>query len=38
MVVFKQAKAEAENYSEQVKRLREYGVLYAHNGEDVTVI
>ena len=38
LVVVKQAKAEAEKYSEQVKRLREYGALYVHNGEDVTVI
>lgn len=38
MVVVKQAKAEAENYAERVKRLREYGVIYLHNGEEVTVI
>lgn len=38
MVVFKQTKAEAENIAEQVKRLREYGVICSHNGEEVTVI
>lgn len=36
MVVFKQTKAEAEDYAERIKRLREYGVIYLHNGEEVT--
>lgn len=38
MVVIKQAKAEAEDYAERVERLRAYGLIPLHNGEEATVI